>query len=80
MLSEKASVIIPTWNSMPELEICLKWIKKSILDNILDETIVVNHGQKIDLHTHYESYSVNKVFGFFKSKAFRFQMNNRRIC
>ena len=42
MLNEKVSVIIPTWNSMPEFEVCLKWLKKSVPSNILDEIIVVD--------------------------------------
>lgn len=42
MISEPVSVIIPTWNSMPEFEICLKGIKQSIPPPILDEILVVD--------------------------------------
>jgi len=42
MIDEYISVVIPTWNSMPEFEICLRWVKKSIPDNILNEIIVVD--------------------------------------
>lgn len=42
MIAEPISVLIPTWNSMPEFEICLKRVKKSIPKNILDEIIVVD--------------------------------------
>jgi len=42
MIDKPVSVIIPTWNSMPEFGMCLKWLKKSIPDNILNEIIVVD--------------------------------------
>ena len=42
MIDEPVSVIIPTWNSLPEFEICLKWLKKSVPRNVLDEIIVID--------------------------------------
>lgn len=42
MISEPVSVIIPTWNSMPEFEICLKSLTKNIPKHILDELIVLD--------------------------------------
>lgn len=38
----KVSIIIPTWNSMPEFETCLKWIKRSIPSKFISEIIVVD--------------------------------------
>jgi len=39
---EKMDIIIPTWNSMPEFEKCLKSIQKAFPENVLGRIIIVD--------------------------------------
>ena len=41
-LKEKIDIIIPTWNSMPEFEKCLKSIQKAFPEDVIGRIIVID--------------------------------------
>ena len=54
---ENLDVIIPTWNSMPEFQRCLKSIKKAFPEDIVNNIIVV------DRHSNDDTIEMAKRFG-----------------
>ena len=58
----KISIVIPTWNSMPEFKICLRWIKRSIPKEYLGEIIVVDKHSTDDTIEIAKKYECKVIF------------------